>query len=353
MKRVSVVTPYQYYQTDRLFEDPYCIKGSHAGNPQWLQPFVELKRQCNGAGYEIHTSDVLRPADADIVLYLEPPRGVRQVDELRRAHPSVKHVLILIESPLHCPYMRSHRNLARFDICLTYDPSRCDGKSIRHYNLPNGDVWPEVADVDFAARRPAVLVSTNQKYGARKQFQTIMRGVREGWTVDFCAIARIFFFEELYSARVAVVKQFERDGGNLLDVFGPGWESSPLCRGLLGREKLKVLDGYRFNICFENVASDCGYVSEKIFDSFMAGVVPIYLGDARICASVPDTAFIDARQFGSWSELVAFVKSCDRNRWESLRSAGREFIAGSASNPFKSGDFARKVVSAFNSLPDR
>ena len=46
-------------------------------------------------------------------------------------------------------------------------------------------------------------------------------------------------------------------------------------------DKIEWLKSYKFNICFEN-SSYPGYLTEKLFDAFMGGCVPIYWGDTSL-----------------------------------------------------------------------
>ena len=48
-----------------------------------------------------------------------------------------------------------------------------------------------------------------------------------------------------------------------------------------GNNKIEYLRDFKFNICPENTISD-GYITEKLFDSFSAGCIPIYSGDKNI-----------------------------------------------------------------------
>ena len=45
--------------------------------------------------------------------------------------------------------------------------------------------------------------------------------------------------------------------------------------------KIEWLKNYKFNICFEN-SSYPGYLTEKLFDAFKAGCIPIYWGDTSL-----------------------------------------------------------------------
>ena len=47
------------------------------------------------------------------------------------------------------------------------------------------------------------------------------------------------------------------------------------------QDKQKWLQEYKFNICFEN-SSYPGYLTEKLFDAYNAGCVPIYWGDTSL-----------------------------------------------------------------------
>ncbi|WP_020005449.1 glycosyltransferase family 10 domain-containing protein, partial [Brachyspira innocens] len=46
-------------------------------------------------------------------------------------------------------------------------------------------------------------------------------------------------------------------------------------------DKIEYLKDFKFNICPENTISD-GYITEKLFDAFKAGCIPIYNGDENI-----------------------------------------------------------------------
>ena len=55
----------------------------------------------------------------------------------------------------------------------------------------------------------------------------------------------------------------------------------------------EYISKYKFMICFENTYAD-GYVTEKIARCFVAGVIPIYIGDPKIANYFDQKAFITA-----------------------------------------------------------
>ena len=60
-----------------------------------------------------------------------------------------------------------------------------------------------------------------------------------------------------------------------------------------------TLSKYKFSICFENSIT-AGYISEKIFDCFYAGTIPIYYGDPNVKESIDPDSFIDFRKFDDY-----------------------------------------------------
>ena len=76
-------------------------------------------------------------------------------------------------------------------------------------------------------------------------------------------------------------------------------------------DKLATLKNYKFSICFENVYGFTGYITEKIFDSFLGSCIPIYLGANNINDFVPSDCFIDQRNFKNINDTYQFIKSMD------------------------------------------
>ena len=80
-----------------------------------------------------------------------------------------------------------------------------------------------------------------------------------------------------------------------------------------GKTKLRILARYKFYLAFENCDAD-DYVSEKLFDGFFAGTVPIYMGapNARRLLPAPNAAlFVD--DFESPKHLAQHLLYLDQN----------------------------------------
>lgn len=74
--------------------------------------------------------------------------------------------------------------------------------------------------------------------------------------------------------------------------------------------KLKFLDSYRFNICFEN-GSYPGYVTEKLYNALQVKTMPIYWGSSTVHRDFNPRAFINAADHGDFNGLVNYVQHLD------------------------------------------
>lgn len=90
------------------------------------------------------------------------------------------------------------------------------------------------------------------------------------------------------------------------------------------------MSNYRFNLCYENAQNLRGYLTEKIFDAFHAGCVPIYLGAPDIEDMIPIDTFIDRRRFSSDAELLELLRSVNESQWRAFIEAARQYLLSDA-----------------------
>jgi hypothetical protein len=69
-----------------------------------------------------------------------------------------------------------------------------------------------------------------------------------------------------------------------------------------------------------------GYISEKIFDCFYVGTIPIYLGDPSVETFIPKDAYIDMRDFDSYESMLNYVNNLNKEDIQKMRKSAREFI---------------------------
>ncbi len=112
--------------------------------------------------------------------------------------------------------------------------------------------------------------------------------------------------QELYSLRRRVISFYEKRPYCGFDFYGRGDWSKGNYKNYKGfiPSKADVLKNYKFSYCFENSRDIPGYITEKIFDCFQAGCVPIYFGAQNVTDYIPANCFIDMRQFGGSIEAA-------------------------------------------------
>lgn len=113
----------------------------------------------------------------------------------------------------------------------------------------------------------------------------------------------------------------------------------PGCRG----NKYETMANYRFAICFESMGLK-GFVTEKIFDCFFVGTIPIYLGSPDIANHIPKDCFIDMRKFDDYSELHRYLKSLSHDDCEQFRQAARDYLRSASYRPFSKEGFAEQFI---------
>lgn len=103
--------------------------------------------------------------------------------------------------------------------------------------------------------------------------------------------------------RMRAIQELSRIGQ--VDVFGP----------VTGRpvpDKLSIFEQYRFVLCFENDLYP-GYVTEKPFDAWAAGSVPLYRGlDAR--GDLNESAVLNMATLGGFEGLLEEVQRLESDR---------------------------------------
>jgi hypothetical protein len=103
--------------------------------------------------------------------------------------------------------------------------------------------------------------------------------------------------------------------------------------------KPTTLGSYTFALCFENSVLK-GWITEKIFDCFFTGTIPVYLGAPDIQDYIPQDCFIDMRQFSDYASLRSYLKALTPAQVNAYRQAARDFLASPQYEPFTKRAFA-------------
>lgn len=114
------------------------------------------------------------------------------------------------------------------------------------------------------------------------------------------------------------------------------------------RQKLETIKNYRFYICFENTHTTKGYITEKIFDVFTAGCVPIYWGPSNVEDYIPINCFIDYRNFKNDEEMYKYIKSMPKEVYEQYLKNIKEFLKSDKAYLFSVEYFENLLYEAIN-----
>jgi len=343
---VYIDPPTHHFLDNRLFDDD---AGRLNGDGQ-NAPYAHLRARFSEMGIDVQTADRLpsRPGDDVLNLYF----SLGRYDDLPRLRGRPDVVLsgfFALECPIVEP--RLYRVLPRLARAFRRIYSWTDSTSLRRFTGADLQLhefrWPQSFDdvhEDLwrrAGRRFLVMINANK-------------------------LPRIYW-RELYTERMRAVEYFARTGE--IDLYGKGWDRPPVrvgrtwvpwtvkrpalaiqdwwserrpdallvaARGVWrgpAASKRDVLSQYDFSLCFENCVLR-GWITEKIFDCFFAGVVPVYWGAPEIADVVPAACYIDARNFGGYEELHDFLRSRTTQDKTNYREAAREFLRSPAYRAF-------------------
>lgn len=282
----------------------------------------------------MHTADVSIDSDVAFELHVD----------VHKADASVPCYLLMLETPQICPVNGITENFERYRKVFTWNDALVVGLRFVKANFPNPiHVYP----VDgFAMRdRFCCLISGNRSLDVQDD--------------------RI-----LYPERVKVIRWFEEHAPQDFDLYGVGWDIPVTPQGLRGKllrrlwrsvsyfvklhpfpsyrgkvqHKREVLQRTRYSICYENVRDLQGYITEKIFDSFFSGSVPVYWGASNITDYIPADCFIDRRMFADTEAVYKHLKEITEEEFCGYQQRIATFLQSDAAFQFSSKAFAETIV---------
>jgi hypothetical protein len=152
---------------------------------------------------------------------------------------------------------------------------------------------------------------------------------------------------ELYSQRKEAIAYFEKVKELGFEFYGHSWDPTLYSsyRGYVA-DKQEVMKNYKFCICYENTEGVQGYITEKIFDCFAAGVVPIYWGASNIETHIPKECWIDRREFSSLEELHKRMLAMSAEEHQGYLEQIQKFLQSPAAQAFTENQLAERFYEA-------
>jgi hypothetical protein len=87
-----------------------------------------------------------------------------------------------------------------------------------------------------------------------------------------------------------------------------------------------------------------GYLTEKIFDSFKAGCVPIYWGAENVTDHIPKECFIDKRAFSNYHDLALFLIKMPEKIFKKYQKNIKEFLGSRKFLPFTVEAYVKIII---------
>lgn len=326
---VFVDPPSPVYYADCLFDTSNPV----LNRDDSLLPYAHVREAFNALGIEVHTADFLPKTlgegccDYYSLGVLENFRALLAREDVRR------RAFVIFEPPVVEPrlYKALPELTAAFERVYVHN-IHGDG-----YSLKGVDVsrlrklyWPQL-------RRDVI----EEYWANRERLHRIV--VINGNHIP----KRVP--NELYSKRIEAMATLAKTGE--VDLYGRGWtrwwsrasmwwpywkHRSALMSIYKGAcaSKYEVLGRYQFSLCFENMVMQ-GYVTEKIFDCFYSGVIPLYLGASDIQDLIPEETYIDCRKFSTWDAMLRHVQGITESEINKMRDRGRAFVQGKDSIKYR------------------
>ena len=159
--------------------------------------------------------------------------------------------------------------------------------------------------------------------------------------------------KELYSERLKVINYFEKKGSCEFAFYGLGWPKERFhCYKGAAQSKFEVYHNFKFALCLENMKNIRGYITEKIFDCFMSGIVPIYYGAEDILDHIPQECFIDYSRFNSIEELDIYLNKISEDEYNQFIQAIDTYLGSKQVCEFTSKSFYEAVNVLWNKDKD-
>lgn len=348
--------PSHHFLADRLFD----ADSARLGGDQLMAPYVHLRDTLNAGGVRVHTADRL-PVEPDGSRTVYVSMGM--LENYRRLAATRPDVALSAYFAMECPIVepRMYRAL----------------RDAQHY-FRRIYSWSDSATLERFVGAPLRCC----KFWWPQSFDTVHEAIWRNRDRDFLVMINAnklprLYWQELYTERMRAVEYFQRN--DEIHLYGKGWDAPSMRVGRtrvpytfrrLGHEmrrhwqrvrpdpllqaarhawrgvaesKSTTLGRYTFALCFENSVMN-GWITEKLFDCFFAGTVPVYWGAPDITEHVPADCFIDMRQFDGYADLREFLRSLSDDAVEAYRLSARRFLGSPAFHRFSKQAFTEIFV---------
>ena len=177
-----------------------------------------------------------------------------------------------------------------------------------------------------------------------------------------------------YVYRYKLIKELLKYS-NLFELYGFGWNKTPLPFNILGiaiikkfkwlREiaklfmkslfaplgnfpiadsKYNTLCKYNFSLAIEPTISNFNSICEKIFDPMLVGAIPIYFGQKL--NHIPKDTYIRINENTSAEDIIYIIKNLSEDKKKEYRKNIYKFLISKEADRYRYSNFANKIIDA-------
>jgi hypothetical protein len=255
---------------------------------------------------------VLDPLDADFAICVDNDK-VFKASASKAKISKERSILIRNEPVVVCPENKLLRTRSRFGLSLNM--GRPPSESELSVSWPQQ--WPK-EDSNFIAKsfrdERIALVNGNkisfisgELYSLRRKVIVNVKSLDlygTSWDLSISAKVRhaianlIIAVKGGYLPRISGIRHYFRNF--------PNWKGAP-------RDKREVLSNYKYCLVIENSTE---FMTEKLFDAFFAGCIPVYVGPDLKYFSIPGDLYFQAKpNLKSINESILEASKTDYLSW--------------------------------------
>lgn len=318
MMKIAIVPFHNGMVNNILFD-----KDNKSANPDDLMtPYYYIKQEYEKRGVLINTLDrydTLEDVDCVLFFKLDYNKLIRCIQN------KIKLLYYFAWEPEVVDNHHSKKNLVKlepfFNAIFTWNDDLINGDKYLKINYP----YHFINKIECPSR---------------KDFE------KKNLLVNISGNKISFHHNELYSVRRKVISYYNKCNYTDFSLYGRGWSKNLRVYKGVCISKKKVYAQFRFALCLENMCNVNGYVTEKIFDCFTAGIVPIYWGASNIEKYIPKQCFISYADFSSIGELNQFLLNMNYERYCEYIHNIKQYLQGAAKSVFEYKYFVEQLDSA-------
>lgn len=336
---------YYPFVGEKLDDEPFNLKN---GSYSWTQ---QLRILANKNDINIHTPDMASYDNVIGVLFFDNLfyRNVDGLMELNDKGLLGKTIYIDYEPPTghakkHEP--ESIKQLAKlFKSVVTYDDDLAGTDNFIKGNVANYHADKPSKSRNYKDRKMVCMVTSNT---TNNYIISVLNNYNYATYYNERNIK--YHPKAIYHKRIEIADYFLKNHPESFDLYGLFWPDrfETVLKGFLEKnKKIQTLSEYKFAITFDSYTKQRGYISEKIFDAFFAGTIPVYMGADNVLDYIPEQCFIDARDFKSYDELYDYLSSMSESEFNKRqRAIGKFLYSKTFTKYFSSAGIAKTLLAA-------